>query len=515
MALLVSAAVLGTAGVSVAAAAAESTARDRTAYEAAVERELVSLHNQHRANAGVTALTGWTDIRDVARGWAQELGDDRPCAGSARLCHNAPPASSPAYHEEYGCWRSVGENLVFRGLSGGGHRPSDEPAELAARFMDDWMTSSSHRTHVLDAATDEFGIGVHLRSFDDPTRGPSWEVFAVANFRQRDHSCTVAGQGYAGPGAPNGDPELGSITRIAGADRIATAIALADQSARADVVVLASATNYPDALAAAPLAGVHSAPLLLTGATRLDPRVGSAIERLGATTVVLLGGTGALSSRVERDVRALDGVRTVERMAGSTRWETAVVTAEAVGGAGERTVLLVEGDNDDPARGWPDALAASAYAARTGTPILLTLSDRLPTITADALRSMRPDTIVVIGGTGAVEPRTASQAAQAAGGARVERWSGDSRFATSMEVDRHQGTNATKVFVATGLNWADAIAAGPAAAIADATMLLVHGQSVNGSIDTADWVSTRHPNARVTVVGGTGVVTGRVADLFR
>ena len=279
--------------------------------------------------------------------------------------------------------------------------------------------------------------------------------------------------------------------------------------------VLASATNYPDALAAAPLAGVHSAPLLLTGSTRLDGRVGAAIEDLGARTVILLGGTGALSARVERDVAALDGVRTVERMAGSTRWETAVLTADAVDDAGAGTVLLVEGDNDDPARGWPDALAASAHAARTGTPILLTLSDRLPTATADALRSLRPDTIVVIGGTGAVSPRTATQAAQAAGGAKVERWSGDSRFATSMEVDAHSGANASQVLVATGLNWADAIAAGPAAAIADATMLLVHGQSVNGSIDTADWVSARHPDAAITVVGGTSVVTTRVADLFR
>ena len=72
--------------------------------------------------------------------------------------------------------------------------------------------------------------------------------------------------------------------RVAGSDRVATAIALSQRSFRsAPAVVIARSDAYADALAAAPLAGKLHAPVLLTPPSSLDGRVADEVARLGAT----------------------------------------------------------------------------------------------------------------------------------------------------------------------------------------------------------------------------------------
>jgi putative cell wall-binding protein len=99
----------------------------------------------------------------------------------------------------------------------------------------------------------------------------------------------------------------GSVTRLAGADRYATAAAISD-SYPADgpsTVYLATGTTFPDGLAAAPVAGRGGAPLLLTSPTSLPPVVADALRRLNPSRVVVLGSSGAVGDAVLAAVRSL------------------------------------------------------------------------------------------------------------------------------------------------------------------------------------------------------------------
>jgi hypothetical protein len=127
--------------------------------------------------------------------------------------------------------------------------------------------------------------------------------------------------------------------------------------------------------------------------------------------------------------------------------------------------LLALGESTDPSRAWPDALSASALAAHTRTPILLTRADALPTPVRDLLAAQRPGLVQVVGGSAAIPDPVASAAASAARGSWRRLW-GLTRYGTSVAVAQSAvaaGLTARTVWLATGLNYPDALAAGPAA----------------------------------------------------
>ncbi|MFI5262464.1 MAG: SGNH hydrolase domain-containing protein, partial [Candidatus Limnocylindrales bacterium] len=87
----------------------------------------------------------------------------------------------------------------------------------------------------------------------------------------------------------------GSVTRLAGADRYATAVALSTATyPSATTVYLADGLAFPDALAAAAAGG----PLLLTPPGFLPAEVAAEIGRLGANHVIVLGGPTSVSDAV-------------------------------------------------------------------------------------------------------------------------------------------------------------------------------------------------------------------------
>jgi spore germination protein YaaH/putative cell wall-binding protein len=100
----------------------------------------------------------------------------------------------------------------------------------------------------------------------------------------------------------------GSVTRIAGADRYATSVAVSAATFAADgpaEVFVATGANFPDAVAGAAAAGARRAPLLLVAPTSLPTSVASELRRLSAPTTWLLGGSGAISDAVRDQIRAL------------------------------------------------------------------------------------------------------------------------------------------------------------------------------------------------------------------
>lgn len=300
-------------------------------------------------------------------------------------------------------------------------------------------------------------------------------------------------------GAADPFDRLGGPTRVETAAEISRA---AFETATA--VVLARADAYPDALAGAPLAARAGAPLLLTPGDALHPAVAAEIDRLAPSSVILLGDESALGPRVADAVRAR-GVATVRRVAGANRYDTARLVSGELPRNGN--AFLVEGAHADPARGWPDAVAVSALAAATRRPVLLVERDRLPPETARALRDGGIDRVTVVGGAASVAQTVVDEVAEL--GVSVTRVAGANRYATSAAVADAAlaaGTSAATVWLATGSNWPDSLAAGPAAATAGALLLLTDGRLLDASPEAGAWLQAHRDSIQALTLLGSGDV---------
>jgi len=294
--------------------------------------------------------------------------------------------------------------------------------------------------------------------------------------------------------------------RASGPSRVETAAAVSRRAFdTADTVVIARADGHADALVGAPLAARHAAPLLLTSTEALHPASADEVDRLGATTALILGSRDAVSDQVETDLRAL-GVNEVRRFDGANRFDTARLVAEELGGT---SVYVVEGIDADASRGWPDAVAVGALAGHQEAPILLVDTDFLPSETASALDTLGVTSARIIGGTAAVSETVAD--AIRAHGVAVDRTFGATRYETSAavaELSVAAGLDPADTWFVTGRNYPDALASGPAAAAARGVILLVDGLDLAGSPPAGAWLDG-HAGAfdRVLLVGGPDVVS--------
>jgi putative cell wall-binding protein len=93
-----------------------------------------------------------------------------------------------------------------------------------------------------------------------------------------------------------------SVTRWSGSDRYGTSAAISraayPSGVASGVVYVATGTNFPDALAAAAVAGRSGSPLLLVAPTSVPGAIATEIRRIAPTRVVVLGGTGAVGNVV-------------------------------------------------------------------------------------------------------------------------------------------------------------------------------------------------------------------------
>lgn len=307
-----------------------------------------------------------------------------------------------------------------------------------------------------------------------------------------------------------------ALDRLSGPDRFATAAAVsADTFESADTVVIARGDVYADALAGGPLAYQLGAPILLTRTGSLPEVTRDEINRLGATSAVILGGTAAVSSAVEDALTDSTSVTTTTRRAGADRFETAALVAADL--PATTTAYVVEGANADSGRGWPDAVAVSSLASWTARPILLVTQSRLPDATADALADLGLDDAVVVGGAAAVGADVVA-AIEGRGVTVGPRLAGDNRFLTSLavaEASVDAGMDDSRLWIATGRAFPDALVAGPAAASTGAPLLLVHGTSMTSESDSAAWFDDHTPIDRVVLLGGEAAITATVATVIR
>jgi putative cell wall-binding protein len=288
-----------------------------------------------------------------------------------------------------------------------------------------------------------------------------------------------------------------TVERISGATRMDTAVEIAKMGWQsANTVVIATGYDFPDALAGAPLAYKLNAPILLTNNNGLSDSTKQEIIDLKATSAVILGGTSAVSSDVEQQLKSL-GITNIERLAGSNRFETASMIAEKLGG-NPSTAILADGYN------YPDALSVASYAAQNGYPILLTRTDALPSETNNQLAGKTKT--IVVGGEVAVSNNVLNSVSGA------ERISGATRFETGANLVTQLQLSTEKVFIATGRNFADALTGSVLAAKEKAPMLLVEQNSIPDPINNL-FVSLGISN--VDILGGNTTVSDLVENQLK
>jgi peptidoglycan hydrolase-like amidase/putative cell wall-binding protein len=310
------------------------------------------------------------------------------------------------------------------------------------------------------------------------------------------------------PSPSPSESESATIDRVSGSGRVATAVSASQRFwDSAGSALLATAEDYPDALAASPLAARLDAPMLLTPTDELADSVRAELSRLGVNKVWLLGGDQALSPAVERELS--EAGYATERLGGSGRYDTAQQVASQAGLASNGEVLLALGQD------WPDAVALGALvAAGEPQPVLLTGEDSLPEPTKVGLEQLEAETVTIVGGIDVISSQVTDELEGLGYG--VRRLAGPSRFATSAAVadealSRTQG-GAPMVF-ASGGGYADALAAGALAARVDGTLSLVPQGDLTNTTRMDRFLS--QAGSRLTtgvVVGGELAVSERVAD---
>jgi putative cell wall-binding protein len=200
-----------------------------------------------------------------------------------------------------------------------------------------------------------------------------------------------------------------TFERLAGPTRYETADAVAYRTAmlqggRYDgTAFVATGLDFPDALAAAPLAAAEGWPIFLAGPAGITQNSWAVMQTIGVKRVHILGGPGAVSTEVEQELRNRFGTGNVTRQMGPTRYETAAVVARfGVDNAGLQwdTVAIATGEN------FPDALTGGALQARTYSVLLLTRGESLPPDVTNALTEKRDHIARVryLGGSDVVSP---------------------------------------------------------------------------------------------------------------
>jgi serine protease Do len=251
-----------------------------------------------------------------------------------------------------------------------------------------------------------------------------------------------------------------STHRIGGLTQYDTSSDIAKEGwAQSDYVILAYGENFPDALAAAPLAKKYSAPILLTTSHSLPSVTKQSLIDLKVKNVFIVGGTAVIDSSVEKEVTDL-GINVV-RLAGVDRYDTAIEIAKQLDDVHE--IAVVNGDD------YSDALSISPIAAEKNAPIILVPRNHLTNSINDYLSSVSITKTYLVGNVDQVSEAVSAMLPN------VERISGNDKYARNLSVlNRFQSDfNINNLFLATGNGFADALAGSAYAASKNAPILLV------------------------------------------
>lgn len=397
------------------------------------------------------------------------------------------------------------------------------PLQPGGRYSGSWSFSVGSRP-----ASGRWTVRVGYEYYDFMRGGAVWmyrDVFLNSNGSSMRYAGASTWYSNSLPAAGPG---------IVGPDRYAVAASISATGWPAgpgtgDAVVLATGLKFSDALAASPLAGKLDAPLVLTGRSGLPSQVSDELKRMYAghdgATVYAVGSDYSMPAAVVAQAEAAidsvlaTGTAQVVRLAASDDFALAHRVAEEVGapkaGPFADTAIIASYS------AYADALSVSPLAAKHGIPILFVTATGVPLATQQALAENGIKHCLIVGGPGTVGPAVESWLES--NGYRVAgvadnsmsspdtRLSGATRYDVSVNALRYGeafgGMDTSSVFVASGLVWPDALAAGPLGGRQSHPVLLVQGRDLSFSPPAGTWLVSRRSNPpAITFFGGPGTI---------
>ncbi|MBM7618235.1 subtilisin family serine protease/outer membrane protein assembly factor BamB/putative cell wall-binding protein [Bacillus tianshenii] len=186
------------------------------------------------------------------------------------------------------------------------------------------------------------------------------------------------------------------VTRIAGSDRYHTAALISEQVAPngADTVVIANGKNFPDALSVASFAAREGLPILLTSAESLSGYTKDAIDALGASESIVVGGYAMIPEEIA------DQLPSASRLRGRDRYETNIEVAKAFGVSSKHMYVAT-------GKGFADALTGAVLASKNNSSILL-VGDDVPGVVSSYMTEQGVKQVTIFGGQSAVSAAIAA-----------------------------------------------------------------------------------------------------------
>ena len=204
----------------------------------------------------------------------------------------------------------------------------------------------------------------------------------------------IGGTGVISENVENQLTTMGiKCNRLAGQDRYETSLKIADKLENFNEVVISNGYGFADALSIAPIAAKKQIPIILSPKEALPDKVKNYLKEKSILKAYILGGTGVLSSNIEKDFS------NTLRLSGQNRYDTNIsIIKNFSDELNLDKVFIAAGEN------FPDALSGSALASITSSPIMLiskSPSEKTLEFTNERLIPTRSN-LIILGGEGVV-----------------------------------------------------------------------------------------------------------------
>ena len=284
-------------------------------------------------------------------------------------------------------------------------------------------------------------------------------------------------------------PGFALWTRVSGETALDTMRAIVDEGwsgVSGNAVVLTTADGYWDALTAAGIAGMAKAPVLMTETATLSAQTQAVISSLRPATIVVCGGTAAVTDDVVQAAASAAGGAKVVRCWGETATGTAVDAFKKAptGGMGRWAHSAFVCTND----GYWDALAAAPISYARSMPIFLT--EGASDISSETISAMwlgGVSSVYIVGGTAAIDDAVVAKLSAA--GIRVkDRLAGETAVETSEAVAQFglsQDMTCARMGVATTNGYWDALSGAALCGLYDSVLVLAadeNSQSISSFV---------------------------------
>ena len=316
-------------------------------------------------------------------------------------------------------------------------------------------------------------------------------------------------------------PSSPTTNRISGADRYATAVAMArSHNVVTSGIVFASGESTADALAASQLASA-TRPILLVGKDSVPASVTDFISDYKSTlaantvTIYFMGGESAISAATMASLTASITTAgdltppTFTRVSGADRYATAAAAAAIADGQPTTDkMIIVSGES------WADGVSAGVLASEMGWPVVLQTKNGNNASAKSAIDTYLalPGSIkqfVIVGGESAISTDTTEYLVNTKGVAiaNIRRIAGADRYATNRLVNTYAngqgGLTQVGAALASGESPWDALAASSWGALKNVMVTLT--PAAGGNAEVATYATTLATAAKADVDGGNDI----------